>query len=225
MYNLGVWGTITPWNLRPVGWPDSTARWIWYTSGARTSAPAAGAYFYGQYTATATVEATVYFTADNSASLSVDGVPMGANISDFTAIRAVPVTLAAGPHLFEIYAENQAVGAAGLLVTVKSAAGAVLLSTASYATKWSWSATAMPYTQCSPPPPPPSPTTSIIGVFLPSALSRQTSPASRAARRSVSMLALLSSVSGCHTRSCCACAALSELLPTHVAKADSLNGP
>jgi hypothetical protein len=117
---------------------DASAAWIWNTPNAAADAPSAQAYFSATLTLAAPADVLLFFSADNSAEVSLNGTVV-ASVSDWSKVASVAASLPAGDTPLSVRAVNWA-GPAGLVLTVRDAVtGAVLLNTgAANVGAWSW---------------------------------------------------------------------------------------
>ena len=117
---------------------DASAAWIWNTPNAASEAPSAQAFFSATLTLAAPTDVLLFFTADNSADVSLNGTVV-ASLSDWSKVGSVAASLPAGDTPVSVSAINWG-GPAGMILSVRDAVtGAVLLNTgAANASAWSW---------------------------------------------------------------------------------------
>jgi hypothetical protein len=156
VYSAGVYGRHPWYQAAQPAWTDGSAHWIWNTDGAdRGAAPGIPIFFYATVTHAGATEtaATVAYSGDDRAVLHVNGVYVGRD-DDWMTVATQAVTLKPGLNIFEIEATN-GVGPAGLVASIVSSDGTVLLNTGSLS-RWTWSLARVPYISACPLPPSPS---------------------------------------------------------------------
>ena len=133
-FSLGAYD-IAPWSCSNFKDIDSTAQWIWYTTGATTNAPTDNTpanfqYIYLNDTNT-TIKATLYCIVDNSATIKINNVEQSTKFAGGLGSGPYPhmsIELVPCNNLIEILAMN-AGGPAGLLVSVIDEDKKVLFNT------------------------------------------------------------------------------------------------
>ena len=115
-----------PWGTTP-SFPDSSADWIWRTSGAASDAPVEGYWVVKYFSLTASETITTFITCDNYFTLYIDGNQIGSG-SDWTRTYSFQTSLAAGIHQLKLYVGNQG-GPAGLIASVKASSEQILFNT------------------------------------------------------------------------------------------------
>ncbi|HZY94021.1 MAG TPA: RHS repeat-associated core domain-containing protein [Candidatus Bathyarchaeia archaeon] len=111
-YGAGPWGTIT-------GWPDNSAQWIWWQTGADVSATTDPVWLRRVFSLSTAMNLNIAITVDNTYTLYLDGLQLGSG-SNWQQTDSYSTSVAAGLHVLAIYATNIS-GPAGLLVSVKNA--------------------------------------------------------------------------------------------------------
>lgn len=105
VYNLGAYN-MSPWNLTAGSFPDTTARWIWNTSGAHTSAPVnVSVQLQYIFFSNTWYTGKIYTTADNSSTVYLNGQVV-IQTSNFNNSYTVDVSIVYGYNYFIIDASN-----------------------------------------------------------------------------------------------------------------------
>ncbi len=111
-----LYGSGASWSTTP-GFVDTSAYWIWATTGYATSAVAGTYYFYNTFVSSVTT-GILHVCVDNSCSVYVNNVWVS-DASGFSATYyRIPVTLNVGSNTIKIIAYNSSTSTAGLLVSV-----------------------------------------------------------------------------------------------------------
>jgi hypothetical protein len=129
---------IQPWGKSGglANWPDAQSRWIWYTPlGQSPNNVAKPAYFFTVYNSASATSATLYWTADDVAELTINDQTLssGGTVSEWATIKQASVSLRAGANVLQFRCgntnvNNAANGNAGLLVSLKVGSAFVLRS-------------------------------------------------------------------------------------------------
>jgi hypothetical protein len=128
--DLSEWGG-GPWTTELVGWSDQYAHWIWNAPMGQAYGDGDIVYFEAVHNATAAGTATMSFTADNWAQLSVNGLVIGTS-TDWMITYNATVNLKLGTNVIQFMANNTdshcagACSFAGLIASMKVGTNVVL---------------------------------------------------------------------------------------------------
>ena len=132
--NLSIYNTLaidqgaynmSPWNNST--FPDTSARWLWNTASASSSAPGGVAIvFQIAYTNTSSnVSATLYFGVDNCGYIYQNKILIG-QYTGFSTALSIQVIIYPGKNLFEFVCWNQGAGPAAMIFTCINGSSTVL---------------------------------------------------------------------------------------------------
>lgn len=93
------------WTGYPRGWNDPAAAWISGPKGSNLNAPAGTTYFRRKFTLATGGQFAMFWTGDNTADLSIDGVPIS-TIQNWQQLQRVDLFLSAGDHYLACQVDN-----------------------------------------------------------------------------------------------------------------------